>query len=157
MTIALDRGPQDVGDLLRQLNDLRIQINALAGNVAEYDDGTFSGLTVKDNQGNDIAFITSDGTLTDFSLADPADPTNLTAFDITANYGILQTSIKPLVVAYGSFTFADLETAIPSPSLGMTVVISDSNTATWGATIAGGGTDEVLAFYNGTNWTVAGK
>lgn len=46
----------------------------------------------------------------------------------------------------------------PSPAVtGMLVTITDSNTATWGATIAAGGANVVLAFYNGTNWTVAGK
>lgn len=48
--------------------------------------------------------------------------------------------------------------ALPaSPSEGMMAWVNDSNTAVWGATIAGGGTDKVLAVYNGTNWTVAGK
>lgn len=32
--------------------------------------------------------------------------------------------------------------------------INDSNTGTWGATIAGGGSNHVLAYCNGTNWTV---
>jgi len=31
----------------------------------------------------------------------------------------------------------------------------DSTTAVWGAVIAGGGAYRVLAYYNGTNWTVA--
>lgn len=43
-----------------------------------------------------------------------------------------------------------------TPAAGMTIYITDSSTATWGATIAGGGANKVLAFYNGTNWTVAG-
>lgn len=43
-----------------------------------------------------------------------------------------------------------------TPLEGMLVAITDSNTATWGATIAGGGANHVLAYYNGTNWTVAG-
>ena|ERR1700676_539351 len=44
-----------------------------------------------------------------------------------------------------------------SPLAGMIAVVSNSNTNTWGATIAGGGANIVLAFYDGTNWTVAGK
>lgn len=40
---------------------------------------------------------------------------------------------------------------------GAVAVVSDSTTTTWGATITGGGSNNVLAFYNGTNWTVAGK
>jgi hypothetical protein len=35
--------------------------------------------------------------------------------------------------------------------------ITDCNTATWGATAAGGGSNHVLVRYNGTNWTVVGK
>lgn len=48
--------------------------------------------------------------------------------------------------------------ALPaSPSEGMIAAVTDSNTATWGDTVAGGGANNVLAFYNGANWTVAGK
>jgi hypothetical protein len=50
-------------------------------------------------------------------------------------------------------TFANLPAA---PAEGMLASVTDSNTATWRATIAGGGTNHVLAYYNGTNWTVAG-
>lgn len=49
-------------------------------------------------------------------------------------------------------TFANLPTGVE----GMMVTVTDSNTATWGATIAGGGSNRVLAYFNGTNWTVAG-
>jgi hypothetical protein len=35
--------------------------------------------------------------------------------------------------------------------------ISDSNTTTWGATVAGGGSNRVRMRYNGVNWTVMGK
>lgn len=44
-----------------------------------------------------------------------------------------------------------------TPAIGMQVTITDSSTAVWGATIAGGGGNTVLAFYDGANWTVAGK
>jgi len=44
-----------------------------------------------------------------------------------------------------------------SPVAGMVTTVTDSNTATWGATIAGGGANTVLAFYNGSNWTVFPK
>ncbi len=33
-------------------------------------------------------------------------------------------------------------------------VFTDSNTITPGATVAGGGSSRVLAYYDGTNWTV---
>jgi hypothetical protein len=35
--------------------------------------------------------------------------------------------------------------------------ITDSNTVTWGANIAGGGANQVLGYCNGTNWTVTAK
>lgn len=35
--------------------------------------------------------------------------------------------------------------------------VTDSNTATWGATIAGSGLNHVLGYCDGANWTVAGK
>lgn len=43
-----------------------------------------------------------------------------------------------------------------APEVGDLINISDSNTATWGAAIAGGGANKVLARYNGANWTVVG-
>jgi hypothetical protein len=48
--------------------------------------------------------------------------------------------------------------ALPAvPVQGMLAGVTDSNTATWGATIAGGGTNHVLGYFNGLNWTVASK
>ena len=57
------------------------------------------------------------------------------------------------VVLMATYTFATLPTGAPT---GSEVNISDSNTTTWGATIAGGGANNVKARYNGTNWTVIG-
>jgi hypothetical protein len=51
-------------------------------------------------------------------------------------------------------TFAN---AIASPVEGTLQAFTDSTTATWGATITGGGSNHVLGYYNGTNWTVAAK
>jgi len=46
---------------------------------------------------------------------------------------------------------------LPSdPTIGTRRIITDSNTTTWGATVAAGGSDTVLAWFNGTNWTVIG-
>lgn len=44
-----------------------------------------------------------------------------------------------------------------SSSQGRLATVTDSTTAVWGATIAGGGGNVVLAFCDGANWTVAGK
>jgi hypothetical protein len=71
--------------------------------------------------------------------------------------------------ATDSATFRDVSTgyltltptlfaALPSPATeGMVAWVTDGSTATWGATLAGGGANKVLAVYDGTNWTVAGK
>lgn len=51
--------------------------------------------------------------------------------------------------------FASLPTA-GSTLFGSHAIVSDATTNTFGATIAGSGADKVLAFCNGTNWTVCG-
>lgn len=53
-------------------------------------------------------------------------------------------------------TFGSLSAA-GSTTKGRVACVSDSTTTTWGATITGGGANVVLAFDDGTNWTVAGK
>lgn len=51
--------------------------------------------------------------------------------------------------------FASL-TACGSTLEGAVAEVNNSTTATWGATITGGGTNKVLAHCNGANWTVMG-
>jgi hypothetical protein len=58
-----------------------------------------------------------------------------------------------LQMGTGTHAFTNLPA---SPLVGMIAYVSDSNTATWGATVAAGGANKVLAWYNGTNWTVMG-
>lgn len=57
------------------------------------------------------------------------------------------------VLKLSAIAFASLPTGVA----GMLAHVSDSSTNTWGATISGGGANTVLAFFNGTNWTVMGK
>jgi hypothetical protein len=47
--------------------------------------------------------------------------------------------------------------ACSSSTEGMQATITDSTTNTWGATITGSGSDHVLGYCDGTNWTVAAK
>lgn len=61
---------------------------------------------------------------------------------------------KGAVVIGTATTFSNAPT---SPMEGMLMAVTDSSTATWGATITGGGANHVLAYYNGSNWTVSGK
>jgi hypothetical protein len=58
------------------------------------------------------------------------------------------TVLKSVGVAFASLP--------ASPAVGMVAYVTDSTTATWGATIAGGGSDKVLAWYNNSHWTVIG-
>jgi hypothetical protein len=55
-------------------------------------------------------------------------------------------------LAASSTTFAGL----PTGTTGAIACVTDSTTATFGAVITGGGFNQVLAWYNGTNWTVIG-
>ncbi len=62
--------------------------------------------------------------------------------------------IPTWMTALSTYTFTTLPA---SPATGTLVNISDSTTVTWGATITVGlGLNNVLARYNGTNWTVVG-
>lgn len=56
----------------------------------------------------------------------------------------------------GAVAFSTL-TACSSTGEGAMIAVADSTTATWGATITGTGSNHVLAFCDGTNWTVAAK
>ena len=81
------------------------------------------------------------------------------------------TQAMPLTVAQGRAAlqwyqfFVSLSPTAPvlfsqlptQPFAGALLVVRDATTTTWGATIAGGGTHLVLAFWNGTVWTVAAK
>jgi len=53
-------------------------------------------------------------------------------------------------------TFANLPAA-SSANEGSVYPVSDSTTVIWGATVTGGGSNHVLAYSNGTNWTVMAK
>jgi hypothetical protein len=60
------------------------------------------------------------------------------------------------VVLLKAQTFASL-TACSSSIEGAMAAVTDSTTATWGATVTGGSTNHVQAYCDGTNWTVAAK
>lgn len=70
---------------------------------------------------------------------DPSSNTPVTLFKLLGEGAMF---LKPVAFA-----------ALPAtPAEGMIATITDSNTAVWGATIAGGGSNNVLGFYNGSNW-----
>lgn len=83
----------------------------------------------------------------------------------TSVISLLSTTTNPIArlnclkdqsgVIWGDETiYANRPTA---PQEGDTQVFTDSNTATWAATIAGTGSSRVQGRFNGTNWTVAAK
>lgn len=82
------------------------------------------------------------------------DPVNIVVIDPATHNIQLTGNVETRSVRGHAVTYASRP---GSPIEGMLVSITDSNTATWGATIAGGGANHVLAYYNGTNWTVSAK
>jgi hypothetical protein len=64
---------------------------------------------------------------------------------------------QPLKAGVFKATAKTFATLPNSPVAGMQAYITDCNTATWGATAAGGGSSKVMVWYNGSNWTVMGK
>jgi hypothetical protein len=118
-------------------------------------DGVF---TLLNNAGTDFSRLQFGGTTSSF----PGLKRNGSALEVVLadDSTYTQLNAKTLVaVAGGSLrvgatTFASLPA---SPVEGMHATVTDSTTATWGATITGGGANHVLAYYNGTNWTVAAK
>jgi len=76
-------------------------------------------------------------------------------------WGILNTSPQAAFDVNGAIrtrpvAFASAP-ACSSGNEGSMQAINDSSTATWGATITGGGANHVLGYCDGTVWTVAGK
>jgi hypothetical protein len=68
--------------------------------------------------------------------------------------GSLIFSVQPQLIRIVPTTlFAALPSAVGE--LGALAIVTDSTTIVWGATIAGSGLHTVLAFSDGTNWTVA--
>lgn len=65
-----------------------------------------------------------------------------------ASYQLDQQGTGP-AIAFGALPGA--------PAEGWTRAVTNSNTNTWGATITGTGAFHVLAYFNGSVWTVAGK
>lgn len=95
-----------------------------------------------------LAFINNSenaGVGLDFTTAN-----TLTArtFNCGANGHVAGASVRGI-----ASTFASL----PAGVEGMLVAVTDSTTTVVGATIAGGGANHVLAYYNGTAWVVAGN
>jgi len=76
--------------------------------------------------------------------------------NVDATYAPLRFGLKGQVTLLES-TFAGLPACGVAGSVGSIAAVADSNTVTWGANIAGGAGNHVMAYCNGTNWTVMGK
>lgn len=96
----------------------------------------------------DIPLIQANNTVNQVDIA-PSGVGVFAAGSFTAVGDVSGASVRGFSVAFASRPGSPIE--------GMLLGITDSTTAVWGATITGGGTNHVLAYYNGTNWTVAGK
>lgn len=109
----------------------------------------------------------SNAEVASISIADATSRTNLVLMGCIANQSgsggvswimptkaqtaqFIQCNDKPV------WTYANLPTG-GNVLEGDEFTISDCNTATWGATAAGSGSNHVLVRYNGTNYTVVGK
>lgn len=140
------------------------------GNNVVFSDGTF--LELSDGSGNSPSFY-SDASTTSIRIGNGGndmlvgDGSHATSLYAAGNLVIEGTPSETTIIGgstnvvnitqlikLGAVTFSGLPA---SPVTGMIAHVSDSNTGTWGATIAGGGGNTVLAFYNGINWTVIGK
>jgi len=67
-------------------------------------------------------------------------------------YSFFQHKFRLPIEANPPVKFANIT---KNPVEGLLIPVTDSTTNTWGAIITGGGALHVLAYYNGTNWTVA--
>lgn len=74
----------------------------------------------------------------------------------TCNYGGMHLGAPTASLRIDPTASRNLPTCA-SGTQGMLKPVSDSTTNTWGAPITGGGSDHVLAYCDGTNWTVAAK
>ena len=106
--------------------------------------------------------LSDTGSLTAGSLPVTYQPNgNAAVWSITEAAGLVDLGLtedfsKAQWLKLPTSVFASLVTCA-SGSKGETATVTDSTTNTWGATITGSGSDVVLAFCDGANWTVAGK
>lgn len=123
-----------------------VQSSGATGNFGTSQHGIYIA-DASDSRGN-ITFISA-------FASNFSDTTKSWRIPAQAWWGTCVASDNPTL----TYTYANLPdgTGSPSPIEGEEYNISNSNTAVWGATAAGGGSDKVKVRWNGTNWTVVGK
>lgn len=93
------------------------------------------------------------------NITDAASASGSLLMDLQVG-GTSKASVSKTGVVKGTGTMTPavaFASAIAAPAEGTLQAFTDASTNTWGATIAGGGANHVLGYYNGTNWTVIGK
>lgn len=98
---------------------------------------------VIDSQGNELLVTSGAGVV----LLPLADQVISGPFNLVLNGG----GLRFIPVAFSALPAAS------ASNEGMIRAVNDSTTNTWGATITGLGAFHVLAYSDGTNWTVAAK
>lgn len=138
------------------------QAGALGGSLMLKDTGTAAGsggaLLLAANGGNMRHFAAIKGSLLDGSnntVGDIEIPMRVVSTD-TALTDLVHLDHSGYIQMRRIPTVATLA-ACAAGTAGSMQPVSDSNTVTWGANVAGGGANLVLVFCNGTNWTVAAK
>lgn len=120
---------------------LRNGLNQLVQNLQQAFNGTIKQI-------NDIL----NAPLLTYSLDQSLLPESLTLGNGTGVAGVQESPFFVVSLSINSSLFADL----PATPGNVIWKITDSTVNTWGSVISGGGGNEVLAWFNGTNWTVIG-
>lgn len=122
-------------------------IDAISGSLRIETGGGTVDIGDPADQGSGTFLRVSDtvGTLS-FNSTNGEDP-DTTYFEVgITGVATIQKAYRLTPLAFAS---------LPTPAEGMMAWVNDSNTATYGATVAGGGANKVLVVYNGTNWKVS--
>ena len=169
-----------IGGLSMEANDVAIYVNAasnssfygihIIGSANSPSSGSVYGIQIPDTSANHVVFggLSLSGGFSQYAFLLGANLTGVSFFGcIGANNGVGIWSISQSsgaqflgsnISAPGTQTFANrpFQTG-GNPSEGDMWTFTDSNTATFGATIAGSGANRVVGRYsaNGSVWTVA--
>lgn len=155
-TLTAATANSGVGFLFSQ-NDA-IQANSTNGNINSAK-AVFRGHTQNSSGANQL----DDWTVQAVQGTGNQPSTTLTFSHTRGTTGAAAVSVPALMATGGTpgvqWTCAALSTypTCSSGSAGLVECVSDSTTVTWGATVTGGGTNNVQARCNGSAWTVEGK
>lgn len=156
-TPTTPNGAAEINGLLRVTGSANNQGSFAFGNHTEapgyFDTGLFRGAAGSTSGGNYLNACGYDGVVITTGNAAAGSQTTRLTID-TSGKATFTGGIIDLYTQHTGTAFANLPA---SPVVGMIACVTDSTTNAWGATIAGGNTNKVLAWYNGTNWTVLGQ